>query len=68
MIPIAGSAYTYAYTTRGEFTAWIIGWVGNSSLRVRVIASTVRRSNRLPDSGLRYRAHCRCGMARDNYR
>src|SRR5215813_9292086 len=26
MIPIAGSAYTYAYTTMGEFTAWIIGW------------------------------------------
>jgi len=26
MIPIAGSAYTYAYTTMGEFLAWIIGW------------------------------------------
>ncbi len=26
MIPIAGSAYTYAYTTMGEFTAWVIGW------------------------------------------
>jgi APA family basic amino acid/polyamine antiporter len=26
MIPIAGSAYTYAYTTMGEFIAWIIGW------------------------------------------
>src|SRR5579871_1509364 len=26
MIPIAGSAYTYAYTTMGEFTAWTIGW------------------------------------------
>lgn len=26
MIPIAGSAYTYAYTTMGEFAAWIIGW------------------------------------------
>jgi APA family basic amino acid/polyamine antiporter len=26
MIPIAGSAYTYAYTTLGEFMAWIIGW------------------------------------------
>ena len=26
MIPIAGSAYTYAYTTMGEFVAWVIGW------------------------------------------
>jgi APA family basic amino acid/polyamine antiporter len=26
MIPIAGSAYTYAYTTMGEMIAWIIGW------------------------------------------
>ena len=26
MIPIAGSAYTYAYATMGEFVAWIIGW------------------------------------------
>jgi len=26
MIPIAGSAYTYAYATIGEFLAWIIGW------------------------------------------
>jgi APA family basic amino acid/polyamine antiporter len=26
MIPIAGSAYTYAYATMGEIVAWIIGW------------------------------------------
>ncbi len=26
MIPIAGSAYTYAYTTMGELIAWVIGW------------------------------------------
>ncbi len=26
MIPVAGSAYTYAYATLGEVMAWIIGW------------------------------------------
>ena len=25
-VPIAGSAYTYAYATMGEFVAWVIGW------------------------------------------
>jgi APA family basic amino acid/polyamine antiporter len=53
MIPISGSAYTYAYATLGEFIAWIIGWdlileylfggatvsVGWSSYMVSLLAS-----------------------------
>lgn len=27
MIPISGSAYSYAYASLGEFAAWILGWV-----------------------------------------
>jgi basic amino acid/polyamine antiporter, APA family len=26
MIPVSGSAYTYAYATLGQFVAWVIGW------------------------------------------
>ncbi len=39
MIPIAGSAYTYAYATMGEYLAWIIGW--DLVLEYAVGASTV---------------------------
>ncbi len=41
MAPISGSAYTYAFSTMGEFVAWIIGWalvleyaVGNMAVAV----------------------------------
>src|SRR2546421_278338 len=39
MIPVSGSAYTYAYATLGELTAWIIGW--DLILEYAVGASTV---------------------------
>jgi basic amino acid/polyamine antiporter, APA family len=26
MIPVSGSAYTYAYATLGQFVAWLVGW------------------------------------------
>ncbi len=41
MIPVSGSAYTFAYAALGEFVAWIIGWdlileyaVGNIAVAV----------------------------------
>src|ERR1700730_4966228 len=39
MIPLAGSAYTYAYATLGELSAWIIGW--GLTLEYAMGASTV---------------------------
>jgi APA family basic amino acid/polyamine antiporter len=39
MIPVAGSAYTYAYATIGELVAWIIGW--DLILEYALSASTV---------------------------
>jgi len=39
MIPVSGSAYTYAYATMGEFFAWIIGW--DLILEYSFAASTV---------------------------
>ncbi|HXS91688.1 MAG TPA: amino acid permease [Steroidobacteraceae bacterium] len=39
MIPVSGSAYTYAYCTLGESVAWIIGW--NLSLEYLMSASAV---------------------------
>jgi hypothetical protein len=51
MIPISGSAYTYAYATLGEIFAWMIGWdlileyaVGSMTVAVGWVA--FRRSRR----------------------
>ena len=40
MIPVSGSAYTYAYATMGRFMAWFIGW--NMVLEYLVSSSTRR--------------------------
>src|ERR1700719_241898 len=39
MVPVAGSAYTYAFATLGELLAWIIGW--DLILEYAVASSTV---------------------------
>src|SRR5688572_8853135 len=57
MIPIAGSAYTYAYTTMGELVAWIIGWA--LILEYALGAATVSIAwseflNKLVDGGIPY--------------
>jgi APA family basic amino acid/polyamine antiporter len=39
MVPVAGSAYTYAYATMGELFAWIMGW--DLVLEYAVASSTV---------------------------
>lgn len=39
MIPVSGSAYTYAYATLGEAVAWFIGW--NLTLEYMMSASAV---------------------------
>ncbi len=39
MVPVAGSAYTYAYATLGELFAWIIGW--DLTLEYAVASATV---------------------------
>lgn len=39
MIPIAGSSYTYTYSSIGEFFAWLVGW--NLILEYSVGASAV---------------------------
>jgi APA family basic amino acid/polyamine antiporter len=41
LIPISGSAYTYAYATLGELVAWIIGWVLILEYAVGNIAVTI---------------------------
>lgn len=61
MIPVAGSAYTYAYATMGEFIAWIIGW--DLILEYLFAASTVAVSwsgyvvSFLKDIGITVPAH-----------
>jgi APA family basic amino acid/polyamine antiporter len=39
MVPVAGSAFTYAYATMGELFAWIIGW--DLVLEYTVVSATV---------------------------
>ncbi len=53
MVPVAGSAYTYAYATLGELFAWIIGWdlileyaVGAATVAQRLVGLLSERARR----------------------
>src|SRR5258708_19466785 len=45
MVPVAGSAYTYAYATVGELFAWIIGWDLLLKYPLRAPTAAVRLSS-----------------------
>ena len=62
-VPVAGSAYTYAYATLGEFVAWIIGWdlileyaLGAATVAVGWSGNLVTLLNRARDRRFRRRS------------
>src|SRR5258705_2042873 len=74
MVPVAGSAYTYAYATIGEFVAWIIGWDLILEYALSVATVAVRWSGyfvslardaciRVPPSLISPAADCPCQLA-----
>ena len=57
MIPIAGSAYAYSYTTMGELVAWIIGWALIMEYALGAATVSIAWSeylNKLFDGGITY--------------
>jgi APA family basic amino acid/polyamine antiporter len=55
MIPVAGSAYTYAYATMGELVAWIIGWALILEYALGAVTVSIAWSeylNKLLDNGI----------------
>ena len=74
-VPIAGSAYTYAYATLGEFIAWIIGWdlileyaLGATTVAIGwsgYVVSFLKNFGIVVPADLRHRAVClRCRRPR----
>ncbi len=73
MVPVSGSAYTYAYATLGELAAWLIGWdlileyaIGNVAVAISWSAylQELLRGLSLPLAGwlgTDYRSACQAG-------
>ena len=49
MIPVAGGAYIYTFSTMGEFAAWMVGWVLMLEFAIAEIAVSCAWSNYLVD-------------------
>jgi APA family basic amino acid/polyamine antiporter len=71
MVPIAGGAYTYSYSSLGELWAWIIGWDLILEYTVSVAAVAIGWSGHMADlftsAGviLRRRSSTRMGTRED---
>jgi APA family basic amino acid/polyamine antiporter len=68
MVPVAGSAYTYAYATLGEVVAWIIGWDLILEYGISVAPTAASWSGYLQSLLSGAGSSCRSGVRRRTWR